>query len=70
MTADEWEASDDAAGLLDVLRGAASDRKLRLYLCAGCLAVEGLLRDPRSCQAVDPIASVAANALPSRRGVG
>src|SRR5215468_2890854 len=36
MTEAEWAASDNAQMILGLLRGKASDRKLRLFACACC----------------------------------
>ena len=39
MTKAEWLVSTDPTPMLDLLRGKASDRKLRLFACACCRAI-------------------------------
>ena len=53
MTEAEWLAETDPLRLLRGLRDRASDRKLRLFACAGCRRLWWLLRDPRSRTAVE-----------------
>jgi hypothetical protein len=53
VTEEEWLAETDPLRLLWGLRDRASDRKLRLFACAGCRRLWWLLRDPRSRTAVE-----------------
>jgi hypothetical protein len=48
MTENEWETTTELRPMLAFLRGKASDRKLRLFACAGCRRVWHLLNDERS----------------------
>jgi hypothetical protein len=43
MTEADWLVADDPLPMLDFLRGKASERKLRLFACACCRAMGGLL---------------------------
>lgn len=40
MTAQDWATTDDVNGMLDAIRGKASDRKLLLFACGCCRLVE------------------------------
>jgi hypothetical protein len=51
--ADEWLACTDPLVMLGKLGDRASDRKLRLFACAGCRRLWWLLRDQRSRTAVE-----------------
>jgi hypothetical protein len=53
MTEEEWLACEEPEKLLDFLRGRASHRKLRLFACACCRRLWGLLDDERSRRAVE-----------------
>jgi hypothetical protein len=53
MTEAEWHASVDTQAMLELLRGKASDRKLRLFACACCRAVWDSFWAERSRQAVE-----------------
>jgi hypothetical protein len=53
MTETEWLACTDPVKMLEFLRGKASDRKFRLYLCAGVRHIQHLLFSPDSVTAVD-----------------
>src|SRR5262245_57703011 len=53
MTAADWSACTDPTAMLDVLRGKASGRKLRLFACACCRHIWHLLRDGRVRGAVE-----------------
>jgi hypothetical protein len=53
MTEQEWLTCTDSASMLALLRGKASDRKLRLFACACCRQFWHLLTDQRSRHAVD-----------------
>jgi hypothetical protein len=48
----EWLASTDPSEMLGFLRGQASDRKLRLFLCACCRSVWHLFTNPGAQNAV------------------
>ena len=52
ITEAEWLAGTDCDPLLETVAPTASDRKLRLFACACCRRVWGLLTDPRSRLAV------------------
>src|SRR5439155_663760 len=43
MTEAEWAACAEPGPVLTFLRGRASDRKLRLFACACCRAVQGFI---------------------------
>lgn len=45
MTEQEWLEASDPRPMLDFLRGKVSDRKLRLFACACCRCMWGLLAD-------------------------
>src|SRR5262245_6114162 len=45
MTEAEWVDSGDSSALLELLRGRASERKLRLFLVACCRRVTALIPD-------------------------
>jgi hypothetical protein len=47
MDENEWLVCRDQASMLELLRGKASDRKLRLFACACCHAIDHLLTDER-----------------------
>jgi hypothetical protein len=53
MTEAEWFMGIDPITMLEWLGGAATSRKRRLFGCACCRRVWGLLTDARSCQAVE-----------------
>jgi hypothetical protein len=52
MTEADWSACVDPDGMLEYLRGKASDRKLRLFACACCRRVGHLPWDEASRKAV------------------
>lgn len=52
MTDEEWVVSNNPAHLLSGLGPRVSPRKLRLFAVACCHRIEGLLKDPRSKEAV------------------
>ena len=53
MTSKHWRRCDDPIEMIGTLKGVASDRKGRLYLCGGCRAIWDLLYDDRSREAVE-----------------
>src|SRR5690348_12050726 len=53
MNEAEWLACDDPQKLLEFLRDTVSERKFRLYLCAGVRHIRHLLYSPFSATAVD-----------------
>jgi hypothetical protein len=53
MTEAEWLACEDPRPMLDALPGTASDRKLRLFVCACCHRIWQLLPDPPTRSAVE-----------------
>jgi len=53
VTEAEWLTCTDPQKMLEFLRGKASDRKLRLFACACCRRVAGLLPDKASLSALE-----------------
>ncbi len=53
MTEAEWLACTDLEPMLQHLRSQVSDRKMRLYLCAGCRGISHLFYEPASLAAVE-----------------
>jgi hypothetical protein len=53
MTPEEWERCDDPDRMLEFLGRKASDRKLRLFLCASCRRTWHVLTDERSRKAIE-----------------
>jgi hypothetical protein len=53
MTQDEWIASEDTVQLLELVQSKSSDRKLRLYFCAGCRQIAHLFYRTESLAAVE-----------------
>src|SRR5262249_39398580 len=52
MTEADWHASSKSGEMLRFLAGKASDRKMRLFACAGCRRIWHLVLDERSRNAV------------------
>src|ERR1700712_4148714 len=59
MTEEEWLTCDDPKPIFAFLRGITTDRKLRLYFCAGCRCIENFLVLNVSRKAVDVAEKVA-----------
>ena len=53
MNEREWQRATDPRPMVEHLRGRASDRKLRLFVCACCREVWDSLTYRRSRQAVE-----------------
>jgi hypothetical protein len=53
MTSKEWRRCNDPLKMIAALKGVASERKGRLYLCGGCRTIWHLLYDARSQRAVE-----------------
>jgi hypothetical protein len=53
MTEDEWLACTDPAKMVEFLRNTATERKLRLFVCACCRTFWSFLTDLRSREAVE-----------------
>lgn len=53
MTEKKWRDSKDLIALLEFLRKASTERKLRLYFCAGCRCIMHLFFRPESLTAVE-----------------
>ena len=67
MTEAEWLASTEPIPMLDLLRGKASDRKLRLFASVCCRSIWDLLLDERSRQAVEVGEQYADGCAPRRQ---
>ena len=52
MTEVEWLACEEPERMLEVVRGKASDRKLRLFACAWCRSLFPLIPDKFGRQAI------------------
>ena len=59
MTEVEWESSTDPNAMLGLLRGKASDRKLRLFAAAGFARLAALLPDPRQQRGIEVLEQLA-----------
>jgi hypothetical protein len=53
MTENEWLTGTDPEAMLEFVRARAKERKLRLFACACCRGIWGLLTDPRSRRGVE-----------------
>src|SRR5262245_10000268 len=53
MTEEEWHSATDLRPMLGFLKGRASDRKLRLFVCAWCRHIWYLMSEPASRKAVE-----------------
>jgi len=53
MTEAEWLACTDPEPMLEFLRGKASERKMRLFACACCRRIWGVLEHPLGREAVE-----------------
>jgi hypothetical protein len=69
MTEAEWLNSTDPGSMLEFLRDKTSDRKLRLYLCAGCRCISHLFYHAASAEAVE-VAERFADGLASEKDLG
>jgi hypothetical protein len=65
VTEAEWDGCTEPRKLVEYLRGLASERRFRLFACACCRQVWGLLDDARSRKAVE-VAERFADGLTSR----
>lgn len=69
MTRHEWLTSNDLASLLPFIARRASERKLRLYLCAGCRHITHLFYNSWSVDALD-VAEQYADGLATEANLG
>src|SRR5882724_1931356 len=53
MTEEEWLSATDSEPMLEFLHDKVSERKWRLYFCAGCRSIAHLLYRPASIRAVE-----------------
>jgi hypothetical protein len=53
MTESEWLASADSQAMLEIVAAQASERQLRLFVCACCRALDGFVDKGRGQHAVD-----------------
>jgi hypothetical protein len=67
MTEDEWHACEDPRPMLDVLRGRAGGRRLRLFWCGYCRGLPPLVRHPGLREAVEAAERFADGAGTARR---